>query len=115
MLRKCGNHQWAFAMREETYIEALRNSLMAFRSAATEFGKVESRIDEARSRKDTEKLQQLEEVWEKYAADRLGIALALFQTMNLFTQAGARIPNSRWKTPPWVYREWKRVLFEGLD
>ena len=102
-------------MREETYIEALRNSLIASRAAATEFGKVESRIDQARSRRDTEKLQQLEEVWEKYAADRLGIALALFQTMNLFTQAGAAILNPRWKTPPWVYREWQSVLFGGLD
>ena len=105
-------------MREESYVEALRNSLMIFRTVATEFAKVETRIGEARGRGDTEELQHLEAVWQKHADDRLGIALALLRTMYLFAQAGTRIPNPRWKTPPWVYREWchaAEAFMEGAD
>jgi hypothetical protein len=101
-------------MREETYIEALRNSLMTFRTSSTEMGKIEMRMQEARDRQDAEESLHWEAVWEKFASDRPGIAASLLQAMCLFQQAGAQLPNPRWKTPPWVFREWQSFLLGGL-
>jgi hypothetical protein len=101
-------------MPDETYMDALRDTLKSFRTAATAFAYVEKRMEEGRHCQDTEELQYWEDIWKKHAGDRLGIALALLRAMNLFEQAGARIPNPRWKTPPWVYREWQSILVKGL-
>jgi hypothetical protein len=102
-------------MGDDTYMGALREALKTFRTTATEFGYLENRMKEARDCQDDKESQYWEEVWQKYASDRLGIVLALLRTMSLFEQAGGRIPNPRWKTPAWVYEEWRTVFAGRID
>ena len=102
-------------MRDETYIQALSNTQKVFRTAATKFGNVEARIQQARERQDAEEYVRWQNLWQKGACDRHRIAAGLWHSLVLFERAGLKMPNRRWSAPAWVFREWDRVFDEEVE
>jgi len=95
---------------EETYIGALKASLRTFRTAASMFGRLDREIEEAWDSGNVEWALSLEKLAVEYKEHRRRIAWSLYLATVRLQQAGAKIPNPRWKPPPWLLLEWEAMV-----
>jgi len=96
-------------MPDDPYIGALRGALRTFRTLTTMFGRLDREIEEAWDSHDVEWALSLEQLLAEYADRRRPLAKSLLLAAMRLEEAGAKVPNPRWVTPPWVLREWEAM------
>ena len=100
-------------MPDETYIDALRAALRTFRTLATKLGRLDQELEESWDAHDVEWALVLQQILAEHADRRRSLVKSLLLAAMRLEEAGARVPNPRWRPPPWVLREWEAMCGRG--